>query len=126
MLIQVEHHSGVPVYRQIIEQISFHIASGLVQVGDELPSVRHLSKELHINPMTISKAFSFLEHDGLVERRPGRPLVVAQQPEPQEYTQKLALVTEEIRAITLKSIQLGLTFEQMQTEFKRLWDEVDS
>ena len=76
MLIVVDPHSGVPVYRQLMDQIKFHVVTGLLKPGDELPSTRALSAELGINPMTISKAYSFLEKDDVVERRPGRPLVV--------------------------------------------------
>lgn len=76
MLIVVDPNSGVPVYRQVIDQIRFHVSSGLLKPGDELPSTRALSTQLGINPMTISKAYSFLERDGVVQRRPGLPLVV--------------------------------------------------
>ena len=76
MLIVVDPQSGVPVYRQLMDQIRFHVATGLLSPGDELPSTRALSAELGINPMTISKAYSYLERDQVVERRPGRPLVV--------------------------------------------------
>jgi GntR family transcriptional regulator len=76
MLIVVDPQSGVPVYRQLMDQIRFHVATGLLRPGDELPSTRGLSAELGINPMTISKAYSYLERDQVVERRPGRPLVV--------------------------------------------------
>jgi len=76
MLIVVDSHSGVPVYRQLMDQIKFHVASGMLKPGDELPSTRTLSSELGVNPMTISKAYSFLERDNIIERRPGRPLVV--------------------------------------------------
>ena len=76
MLIVVDSHSGVPVYRQLMDQIKFHVASGMLKPGDELPSTRTLSSELGVNPMTISKAYSFLERDNIIERRSGRPLVV--------------------------------------------------
>ena len=76
MLIVVDPHSGVPVYRQLMDQIKFHIASGVLGPGDELPSTRSLSAELGVNPMTISKAYSFLEREDVIERRPGRPLIV--------------------------------------------------
>ncbi len=77
MLIVVDAHSGVPVYRQLIDQIRFQAASGLLRPGDELPSTRVLSAELGINPMTVSKAYSLLEREGVVERRPGLPLLIA-------------------------------------------------
>ncbi len=78
MLIVVDPSSGVPVFRQVMDQVRFHIASGLLKAGDELPPTRTLSAELGVNPMTISKAYNLLERDGVLERRPGRPLVVAQ------------------------------------------------
>jgi GntR family transcriptional regulator len=76
MLIVVDPSSGVPVFRQVMDQVRFHIASGLLRAGDELPATRSLSAELGVNPMTISKAYNLLERDGVLERRPGRPLVV--------------------------------------------------
>ena len=76
MLIVVDPSSGVPVFRQIMDQVRFHIASGLLKAGDELPATRALSAELGVNPMTISKAYNLLERDGALERRPGKPLVV--------------------------------------------------
>jgi GntR family transcriptional regulator len=77
MLIVLDPHSGIPVYRQLMDQIKFHIASGLVKPGDELPSTRALSAELGLNPMTVSKAYGYLEREGVLERRPGLPLVVS-------------------------------------------------
>ena len=76
MLIVIDPSRGVPVFRQVMDQVRFHIASGLLQPGDELPATRSLSAELGVNPMTISKAYNLLERDGVLERRPGRPLVV--------------------------------------------------
>jgi GntR family transcriptional regulator len=73
MLIVVDPSSGVPVFRQVMDQVRFH---GLLKAGDELPPTRSLSAELGVNPMTISKAYNLLERDGVLDRRPGRPLVV--------------------------------------------------
>ena len=61
MLIEVDRHSGVPVYRQIMDQIKFHVAGGLLRPGAELPSTRTLSAALGLNPMTVSKSYSLLE-----------------------------------------------------------------
>ncbi len=76
-VIIVQTQSGVPVYRQIIEQIRFQIAGGSLAPGDELPSTRALSAHLGVNPMTVSKAYASLEQDGVLVRRPGKPLIVA-------------------------------------------------
>jgi len=77
LLFTLDRHNGIPAYRQLIDQIKLGIASGLLEAGEELPSTRTLSRELATNPMTVSKAYNQLEHDGLLERRPGRPLVIA-------------------------------------------------
>ena len=77
MVITIDPDIGVPVYRQIMDQIRFQIASGVLKPENELPSTRSLSTELSINPMTISKEYSLLEKEGMIQRRPGRPLVVA-------------------------------------------------
>jgi len=89
MLIVVDPSSGVPVFRQVMDQVRFHIASGLLAAGDELPPTRTLSAELGVNPMTISKAYNLLERDGVLERRPGRPLVVKQLADDELVNEKL-------------------------------------
>ena len=103
MLIVVDPHSGVPVYRQLMDQIKFHIASGLLVPGEELPSTRALSSELGVNPMTISKAYSFLEREGVLERRPGRPLVVRAVESEQIRAQKI----EQLRQSLISSVTMA-------------------
>lgn len=73
----LDRHSGVPVYRQIVEQVRFQVAAGTLEAGAELPSTRQMAADHGVNPMTISKAYSELERLGVIERRPGKPSVVA-------------------------------------------------
>jgi GntR family transcriptional regulator len=68
-----------PIYRQIVEQVQRLVASGQMTAGAELPSVRALALLHAINPMTVSKAYSLLEAQGLLERRRGVGMVVAGQ-----------------------------------------------
>ena len=120
MLIHVDPHSGVPVYRQLMDQIRFHIASGLLAPGDELPSTRALSAELGVNPMTVSKAFSNLERDGIVERRPGRPLVVKALPRGQLRTRKLDQLRNNLAPSVTMVRQLGIDWEEALQLFGEL------
>src|SRR3990172_9893584 len=69
--------SGVPIYRQLIDQVRAQIATGRLFVGDFLPSVRNVAAELAVNPMTVSKAYSLLERDGVVELVRGQGMRVA-------------------------------------------------
>ena len=68
--------SGTPIYRQIVDQTCQLVVSGQLPPGGLLPSVRAVAAELGINPMTVSKAYSLLERDGIVARRRGLGMVV--------------------------------------------------
>jgi GntR family transcriptional regulator len=112
VLIVVDAHSGVPVYRQIMDQIRFHVASGLLKPGEELPSTRALSAQLAVNPMTISKSYALLEREGLLERRPGLPLVVAAIPARKARSEKQDQLRASLAASAAMARQLGLTQEE--------------
>ena len=122
MLIVVDPSSGVPVFRQVMDQVRFHIASGLLEPGDELPPTRSLSAELGVNPMTISKAYNLLERDGLLERRPGRPLVVkAFDPGGLDF-QKIDRLRASLAGAVRAAKQLGIDPDQATRVFRDLLD----
>ena len=129
MLIVVDPHSGVPVYRQLMDQIKLHIASGVLRPGDELPSTRSLSTELGVNPMTISKAYSFLEMEHVVERRPGRPLVVADLPPRDLHSARIEQLRESLGPGVRITHQLGIDRDEALALFAELlasWKESDT
>jgi GntR family transcriptional regulator len=69
--IQLDLHSGMPVYRQVIDQVRGGIASGMLAAGDQLPTVRQLAVDLAINPNTVIRAYRELELGGLLETHQG-------------------------------------------------------
>ena len=69
--------SGIPIYRQLVEQVRRLIAGGQLPPGAELPSVRDLAVQYAVNPMTISKAYACWRPKGLLERNRGKPMTVA-------------------------------------------------
>ena len=120
MLIVVDPHSGVPVYRQLMDQIKFHIASGMLGPGDELPSTRTLSAELGVNPMTISKAYSFLEKEDVIERRPGRPLIVKPADPADLDDRRMEQVKQSLAGSVTVVKQLGVASEDAVKLFEEL------
>ena len=76
-LISINSASGVPIYRQLIDQIKQAIRMKLLQPEQQLPSVRVLSSQLGVNPMTISKAYNQLELEGCVIRQRGIGMIIA-------------------------------------------------
>lgn len=125
MLITVDPHSGVPVFRQIMDQIRFHVMSGVLQPGDELPSTRTLSAELGINPMTVSKAFNILEEEGLVKRRPGLPLIVSRQRRSDLEETRVERLRTKLGPIATIVRQLHIDPEDAIEIFRELLDESD-
>lgn len=77
MFLSIDPSSGVPIYRQIVEQIRLSIARGALREGDRLPSVRQLALDVKVNPTTIVKAYSELEHAGVIHTRRGMGTFVA-------------------------------------------------
>lgn len=67
----IDLRSGVSPYMQLVHQVRHALRLGLLSVGDQLPTVKDVVARLAINPNTVLKAYRELEHDGLVEPRPG-------------------------------------------------------
>jgi GntR family transcriptional regulator len=76
---RLDLHSGVPVYRQIIDQVRGGVASGALSVGDQLPTVRQLAVDLSINPNTVVRAYRELELGGLLETHQGTGTFISAQ-----------------------------------------------
>jgi GntR family transcriptional regulator len=74
----LDQRSGLPVYVQLVQQVKEALRLGLLDVGDQLPTVREVVAELAINPNTVAKAYRELEHEGLVEATPGRGTFVTE------------------------------------------------
>ena len=120
MLIAVDTHSGVPVFRQIMDQVKFQIASGIIHSGDELPTTRTLSAQLGVNPMTVSKAYSFLESEGIVERRPGKPLIVKPIRDKERETAKTEQLRQSLKPVITAVRQLGIDKKEAAKIFNEM------
>ena len=118
--------SGIPIYRQLIEQITRLIAGGQLTAGTELPSVRELA-ELHtVNPMTISKAYALLEADGLLERQRGKPMRVAARRRNQApLTHRLQQLEPAIRDVVLAARQLEVGKKELVALLGDTWEKND-
>ena len=74
---RLDAHSGVPVYRQLIDQVQAGIASGMLNAGEQLPTVRQVAVDLAINPNTVSRAYREMEIRGLLDTQQGTGTFVA-------------------------------------------------
>ncbi len=104
----IDDHSDAPAYRQIMDQIKLQICTGLLPAGMELPSTRALAAELALNPMTVSKAYNLLEHDGVLERRRGQAFIVRKRPAETRQTARLTPLRQQLKASVHLARQLGV------------------
>ncbi len=96
MMLQVNFKSGMPVYLQIVDQIKAAAASGALQPGEALPSIRPLAEELRLNRNTVAKAYSELESLGVIETLPGKGCFLKEDHSPLRKEVRRKLLIEEI------------------------------
>src|SRR4051812_4778296 len=127
-LFSVQPASGVPIYRQLIEQVLLLSASGRLEPGDFLPSVRQVADEVAVNPMTVSKAYSLLERDGVVELVRGQGMrLLAAQPRAtmRARLEELAPLLDQIAARARQlAIAPEIAVEELRKRCERLTKEV--
>ncbi|MDC8772778.1 GntR family transcriptional regulator [Roseateles albus] len=127
MHFDIKPSDTLPIYRQIVEQVQRMIAGGACRPGDELPSVRALAQAHAINPMTVSKAYSLLEGEGLLERRRGVGMLVAAQVRPKrDRAQCLSLLKPATEAAAAQALQLGVDADAAVALLRQCFAEIQS
>src|SRR6186713_1839929 len=106
MMLQVNFKSGKPVYLQVVDQIKSAAASGAMQAGEPLPSIRPLAEELRVNRNTIAKAYSELESQGVIESLPGKGSFIRANHSPYKKEVRLKMLTEAIDAAVVQAHHL--------------------
>ena len=119
-------HSGVPIYRQLLEQIRRMAASGQLAPGTELPSIRDLALKHAINPMTVSKVYSLLESEGVLERNRGKPMTIASRPRAQSAAAKrMQHLEPHLEQLALAARQLELGEAEVLKALRDYWEKTD-
>jgi GntR family transcriptional regulator len=126
MLLQIDHHSGVPIYRQVMDQIRRQVMAGQLPEGEQLDSVRELAGQLNVNPMTISKAYTLLEMEGLLERRRGVGLFVARIRKDHKTRTKAQLLEQILTKAVTTAVQFDISPEQVNELTERLFRKYGS
>ena len=122
--VHITTGSTVPIYRQLVDQIRQAIATGKIDVGEALPSVRALAKELVINPNTAAKAYAELVRDGALESQRGRGYFVAAPRNvfsASERRRRLELLLDPFLA---EALTLGFDADQIQNEVAKRLNQI--
>jgi GntR family transcriptional regulator len=111
-------HSGVPVYRQIIDQVRGAIASGALTVGDQLPTVRQLAVDLSINPNTVVRAYRELELGGLLDSQQGTGTFVSMQKIPRADAERDRQLSQIVADAVARAGAAGFTVEDLLEQLR--------
>jgi GntR family transcriptional regulator len=122
MFLHLNPQSGEPVYRQMARQLKQRIATGQLADGQQLPSVRELSAELGVNPLTVAKTYQYLERDGLVEFRRGQGTFVAAERQRFSKAQQEKLIAHAVEQLVSEALHLGLSVGQLQQLIRQSYE----
>lgn len=130
MFIRIEPSSSVPIYRQMIDQIRYQVAAGVLREGDKVPSVRELALKLAVNQNTILKVYNELCRENIfrIERGDGTYVAGGRQDMPAQERQEL--VAGPLREAAVMAIQLGVSAEEaaeiLKTEYGQILSQKQS
>jgi GntR family transcriptional regulator len=116
--LQLDLRSGVPVYRQIIDQIRGGAAAGLLGAGDQLPTVRQLAVDLAINPNTVLRAYRELELGGLLETHQGTGTFLAAKKEQRNEVERERQLAQLAGEFVSRAGAAGFTLQELLGELR--------
>ncbi|MGE5395670.1 MAG: GntR family transcriptional regulator [Candidatus Saccharibacteria bacterium] len=115
----LDQKSGIPFYRQIIDQIRFGIASGNLSTGEQLPTVRALAVELKVNLNTIAKAYKELEIQNILETQQGTGTFISAADSKMFESERQQKLQSIIRDFTTITYSYGFTIDELIEELKK-------
>jgi GntR family transcriptional regulator len=113
MDISISLSDGVPIWRQIFNQIKYLMASGLLRPGEELPPIRTLALRLSVTPNTVVKAYGELEAAGLIHKRRGAGTYVSDVSSPLADRERQRIIEQRVDALLAEAHQLNFTADDV-------------
>src|SRR2546430_1769823 len=120
---RLDLHSGVPVYRQIIDQVMGGIATGALTAGDQLPTVRQLAVDLSINPNTVIRAYRELEIRGVLETQQGTGTFISHKKPPRDDADRQRRLTQLVGEFIARTGSSGIPAEEPLRKFPKIHRE---
>jgi len=121
--LAIDTQSGVPFYRQIIEQVKFAISRGDLQPGDQLPTVRQLAVDLSINPNTVVRAYRQLEIEGVLETQQGSGTFVGRRRPEIDRLERQRMLDQILTEVLTRGSAYGFTLNDMLDGLRQRMEE---
>jgi GntR family transcriptional regulator len=113
MDITIDLTDGVPIYRQIVNQVKYLVASGLLRPGEELPPIRTLALQLKVTPNTIVKAYDELETSGVIHKRRGSGTFVSEERPKLAILARRRIIEQRIDGLLAEAHQLNFAADDI-------------
>ena len=120
---RLDLRSGVPVYRQLMDQVRAGMASGALAAGDQLPTVRQLAVDLAINPNTVLRAYRELELGGLLETQQGTGTFITETKPQRDDVERQRQLSQLVCEFLARAGAAGFTLEELLKELRELVHE---
>jgi len=120
LTLQIDFRSGLPIYTQIVNQVQAQVASGILQPGDQLPTVRALAENLRVNFNTVARAYRILDEERIISTQQGRGTYITEIPPP-KVSERLR--RESLEALTQRFISEAMRLEFSKTEIRQMVNE---
>jgi GntR family transcriptional regulator len=120
---RLDLHSGVPVYRQIIDQVTGGMASGALAPGDQLPTVRQMAVDLAINPNTVVRAYRELEIRGVLETQQGTGTFISEKKVKRDDVERQRQLNQLVSEFVGRAGAGGFTVKQLIEQLRDLQDQ---
>jgi GntR family transcriptional regulator len=120
---RLDLRSGVPVYRQLIDQVRAGMASATLQAGDQLPTVRQLAVDLAINPNTVLRAYRELELGGLLETQQGTGTFITQKKVKQDEAERERQLNQLVGEFLARAGAAGFSLEELLVQLRQATPE---
>jgi GntR family transcriptional regulator len=111
--IHLTPNDGVPIYKQIVNQVKYLVASGRLEPGEELPPIRVLAERLLVNPNTVARAYRELEQEGVVAKRRTAGTFVSDAGSPLARRERLRILGERADALLAEARQLDVGLDEV-------------
>ena len=125
MFIQINPNNGLAIYDQVVRQVKFGIADGVLRKGDLVPSVREMARQLAINPNTVARAYRQLQDEELLETVRGTGLQVTEAAPRQCRQERRQLIAERLGSVLTEAAQSGLDPGELSALIEREMSKVN-
>jgi GntR family transcriptional regulator len=124
MHIHIDYNSGEPIIHQVVAQIKLMVVSSKLPPGSRLPSIRGFSKDLKINPTTVTRIYKELEHQGIIVLRHGQGAFVVESQRKPAKKQAAKTIRPKVEALLVEGLRLGLTQKEIVKVLKQEYKKI--